>query len=89
MAFPADTAWAAQPGIGVGSSNATVPVGVAWPGLVTATLALRVTTCPVMAGVAEEVTVEVVVAALSTVWVSAEDVDPPKFESPAYTTVMV
>jgi hypothetical protein len=72
----------------VPSVNATVPVGVPAPGVVTVMVAVKVTACPVTEGLADEPTPEVV-AALLTVWLNAVDVDPEKFVSPEYTAVML
>jgi hypothetical protein len=69
------------PSVVVPSTNATVPVGVPVPGATGVTVAVNVTDCPSPDGFAEDTTV-VVVAAVFTVWVSADDVLPVKLPSP-------
>ena len=64
------------------SKNCTEPVPVAGE-----TMAVRVTVCPLFDGLGLEVSV-VVVLALFTVSVSAEDMLSLKVESPLYTAVI-
>jgi hypothetical protein len=70
------------------SLKVTVPLGSGVvPATCGATVAVNVTNCPVVDGLAEEVTVVVVVAWV-TVCVRAVDVLVPKFVSPLYTAVI-
>ena len=62
--------------------NWTVPVAVPAPGLVTATVAVKVTDCPKTEGVPEVISA-VVVLALFTTWLTGELVLVRKLESPA------
>lgn len=70
----------------VPSLNVTLPVGAME--LVDFTVALNVTDCPYVDGFRDEVTAEVVVAALFTVCVRIGDVLPKKSVAPPYTAVM-
>jgi hypothetical protein len=63
--------------------NATEPVGVPAPGGVTVTVAVKVTACPTVDGLDDEVTV-VDVPALVTIWDTAELVLPLKLVLPRY-----
>jgi hypothetical protein len=54
--------------------NVTVPVGVPRPGATGATVAVKVTDCPDVEGLAEDVSA-VVVDAWFTVWVLTADVE--------------
>src|SRR5262249_36756820 len=69
------------------SMNVTVPPGMPPPGATAATVAVNVTACPVLEGFNDDVKL-VVVLALFTVCVSAADMLPLKFGSPAYTAVV-
>jgi hypothetical protein len=71
----------------VPSLKVTLPVGVPPPGLWGATVAVYLTVWPVVDGFTEEVRV-VVVFALFTVWVMAEEVDPTKEPAPENTAVI-
>ena len=64
------------------TSKLTVPVGVPLPGEVAATVAVKVTFCPVTEGLALLVSVVEVEAKL-TVWESAVEVEVVKLLSPA------
>jgi hypothetical protein len=64
--------------------NVTVPVGATYP---LVTVAVNVTAWPALEGFSEEASVVVVLAALIT-WLSAEEVEAPKFPVAAYTTVI-
>ena len=73
----------AVPSTAVPSRNVTMPLGV--PPL-PLTVAVKVTDCPALLGLAEEASVTVAAAALApaaTVWVSAGEVPAAKFASPA------
>ena len=61
--------------------NETVPVGVPLPGLTAATVAVKVTVCPVTEGLTDDVRAVVVLAAF-TVCVIGEDVEPVKTPAP-------
>src|SRR5438067_9897795 len=69
------------------SLKVTVPVGVPTPGETAATVAVKVTDWPDTDGLVEEVSVVVVLAAL-TVCVKVEDVLEVKLASALYTAVM-
>ena len=69
------------PSVVAPSLKVTVPVGVPAPGAVAATVAVKVTACPNTDGLAEEESA-VVVLAMFTVCVSAEDVLAEKLASP-------
>src|SRR5262249_42862678 len=66
----------------------TAPVGLPLPGLVTAIVAMKVTDWPHTEGLADEVRV-VVVSALLTVWLTADDVLLLKLLSPPSTAGML
>jgi hypothetical protein len=85
--LPAPLASVAVPSVVDPSMNATVPVGVPVPGLMTDTLAVSVTACPKAGelGVVERVAD---VEACPTVTVVGVDVWPAKSVSPEYTTVI-
>jgi hypothetical protein len=68
------------------SLKATVPVGLPAPGATTATVAVRVTLCPVTDGLVPD-SRDVVVSALSITWVTVFEVDPWKLPSPPYVAV--
>lgn len=72
------------------SMNVTDPVGAAELPDAPATVAVNVTGCPVVEGLAEEVTTIVVeaLAAAFTTCVTRFDVEPLKFESPLYRAVI-
>ena len=63
------------------SKNWTVPVAVPAPGVVVATVAVKVTDCPKTEGFTEDVNA-VVVLALFTTWLTAVLVLVTKLESP-------
>ena len=65
----------------VPSKNSTVPAAVPAPGVVVATVAVKVTDCPKSEGFTEDVNT-VVVLALFTTWLTAELVLVTKLESP-------
>ena len=69
------------------SLKVTVPIGVSDPGAVAATVAVKVTDWPNAEGLAEEATA-VVVFAVFTVCVSAEEVLALKLPLPPYAAVM-
>ena len=75
------------PSVVAPSLNVTFPVGVPAPGATAATVAVKVTDCPNTDGLAEEVTV-VVVLAWFTVCDTVLDVLVPKLVSPPYTAVI-
>jgi hypothetical protein len=75
------------PNVVVLSLKVTVPVGVPDPGEVTITVAVNVTDCPKIVGLAEETTL-VVVSALLTTWDRDAEVLVLKLVSPPYTAVM-
>ena len=66
-----------DPRLFVPSRNVTVPVGVP---AVAVTVAVKVTVCPLVDGLREDIRVVIVVAV--TVWVSYDDVLDWKFPSP-------
>ena len=70
------------------SKNWTVPAAVPAPGVVVATVAVKVTDCPKTEGLVEDVNA-VVVLALLTTWLTAVLVLVMKLESPEYTAVML
>ena len=61
-----------EPSVLLPSLNVTVPPGIAVPGALATTVAVKVTDWPFLDGLREEITV-VVVASLFTVWVNVED----------------
>ena len=63
------------------SLKVTGPVGIAVPGALATTVAVKVTSWPLFDGLSDEVTV-VVVASLFTVWVKVEEVLILNLESP-------
>src|SRR6266446_4010604 len=65
----------------------TVPVGVPAPGETAATVAVKVIDCPKTEGLKEDVIV-VIVSALLTNWLTAEEVLVLKLLSPLYTAVI-
>ena len=70
MAWPAESGAVAR--TAVPSANCTLPVGTPAPGATTVTVAVKVTGCPKVDGLAEEARL-VVVAALRTVCVSVPE----------------
>ena len=68
------------------SLNATVPVAVPAPGAVTATVAVNVTDSPTTDGFCDDAS-DVLVEAVFTVCVVADDVLPPKSLLPRYCAV--
>jgi hypothetical protein len=56
------------------SMKVTEPVGAAYP---LETVAVRVTDCPLLAGLTDEATAVVVLAGV-TIWLTTTEVDPPK-----------
>src|SRR5205823_1863225 len=77
----------ALPNVLAPSRKMTVPVGVPDPGASAATVAVKVTAWPNTDGLAEEITVLVLLTWL-TVWVMAADMLLPKLVSPPYTAVI-
>ena len=69
------------------SKNSTDPLAVPAPGVVVATVAVKVTDCPKTEGVVEANVV--VVLALFTTWLTAVLVLVTKLVSPEYTAVML
>jgi hypothetical protein len=69
------------------SRKLTVPVGLPAPGAVIVTVAVKVTLCPNTDGLAEEATL-VVVFALLTTWLTAALVLVLKLPSPTYVAVI-
>jgi hypothetical protein len=78
---------AAVPSVVAPSRKVTVPVGVPEPGLVTETVAVNVTLCPGVDGLADD-TSAVVVAARPTDWFNAAEALVTKAASPAYVAVI-
>jgi hypothetical protein len=69
------------PSVIVPSLKITMPVGVPAPGLVTNTVAVKVTDCPKTEGLTEEVSVVVAAAGLTT-WLKSGEEPPLKLASP-------
>ena len=72
----------------VPSKNSTDPLAVPAPGVVVATVAVKVTDCPNTEGLVEDVNA-VVVLALFTTWLTAVLVLVAKLRSPLYSAVML
>src|SRR5690349_23424789 len=66
--------------------NVTMPVGVPVPGGTAATVAVKVTDCPMFEGLGVEASV--VDEALACMYCTSDELPAPKLESPLYWTVM-